>query len=75
MVDQRPEMVSGIEVVSERQTGSILASIVTESMSTPRMFVVVEGFVTFLMARPNSSHVAIMVLTLLAHTENLVDQL
>ena len=34
VVDQRPQMALSSEVVSERQTGLILASIVTEAMST-----------------------------------------
>ena len=59
-----------IEIVSERWLGSILASMVTESMSTLRKFVIVAGFVTFsgLTAKPSSLHVAIMVMMLLAQT-------
>ena len=37
----------GSEMVSERWAGSILVSMATESMSTPRKFVVVDVFVTF----------------------------
>ena len=58
------------KIVPERWLASILASMVTESMSTPRKFVVVAGFVTFsgLTAKPSSLHVAIMVMMLLAQT-------
>ena len=41
-------MASSSEVVSERQMGSIMASIATELLSTPWKFVVVEGSVTFI---------------------------
>ena len=63
-------MSSSRETVSERLLGSILSSMVTESMSTPRKFVIVAGFLTFsgLIAKPSSSHVANMVAMLLAQT-------
>ena len=69
-VDQWPTMSLSRELVLERQVGLNLASMATESISIPRRFVVVAGFVTFseLMAKPSSLHVAIMVAMLLAQT-------
>ena len=57
------------EIISDRQVGSILASM---AMSIPSKFEVVAGFVTFseLMAKPSSSHIAIMVVMLLVETGN-----
>ena len=71
VVDQWPVMSSNREIVSERHVGLIWASMATESMSTPRIFVIVAGFVTLseLTVKPSSSHVAIMVVMLLAQTE------
>ena len=70
VADWQPEMSLSSEIVSERWLGSIMASMVTESMSTLRKLVVAAGFVTFwgLTVKPSSSHVAILVTVLLAQT-------
>ena len=70
LVNGQPAMSSGREMVLDRWVESILASMTTESMSTPRKFVVVAGFVIFsiLMGKPRSSYVAISVVMLLAQT-------
>ena len=70
VADQWPAMFLSREIVLERWVGLILASMATESMSTPRKFVVVAGFVTLseLTVKPSSSHVAIMVAMLLVQT-------
>ena len=48
-------MPSSREIVLDRQVESILASMATESMSIPKKFVVVAGFVILstLMVKPN----------------------
>ena len=70
VADWWPKMSWSREIVCERWLASILASMVNESMSTLRKFVVVAGFVTFsgLTAKPSSLHVAIMVVMLLSQT-------
>ena len=64
--NQWPAMSLRREIVSERHVGLIRAFMATESMSTPRMFVVVAGLVTLseITAKPSSSHVAIMIVML-----------
>ena len=61
-----------MEMEMERWVGSILAYMATELMSIPRKFMVVAGCVTFseLTMKPSSSHVAIMVVMLLAQTRD-----
>ena len=56
VADQWPTMLLGKEMVFNRWVELILASMATESMSTPRKFVVVAGFVIFsiLKAKPSS---------------------
>ena len=70
VANQWPVMSSSSEMVLEKWAGLILASIATESMSTPRKFVVVAGFVTSseLTVKPSSLHIAIMVAMLLVQT-------
>ena len=70
VADQWPTISVTREIVLGRWVLSIQASMATESISTPRKFLVVAGFVTLseLMANPSSSHIAIMVAMLLVQT-------